>query len=493
MNILLVDDERFCREPWVRYLENEGHSVQEAINAEAALALCHTISFDLILCDFRLPGMDGLEFLHRFKAESGAGYCAVVIVTGHGDVLSTVEAIQTGAFAYLVKPLSVDDLAVLVMKVEEYLALKRENQLLTQHFQEAVDNTSKQFRDELVRIQTNYSFSLGIESFLVNSTTMSEVVRQASILGSNHDVTLLICGETGVGKDMVVRMIHSLGTDKMRPFVDLNCAALVPKLIESELFGYEGGAYTGSNPGGRMGKLTLAENGILFLDEIGELSDHLQTKLLRVLETREYYRVGGLKKLHCDAQIICATNANLEEMVKEGLFRRDLYFRLKGGCIYIPPLRDRTEEIMPLAEHFLARYNREKCKHFQGFTNDARSTMLNYAWPGNIRELKNAIERAVLLGTGDVIDTPALDLPCSSDFSKSLVNKTAGTKKINYPRFDFPLPEEGFYIDDLVDYTVKRVLEYFKGNKSETARYLHISRNALYRRLQRTSQTDPPE
>lgn len=308
------------------------------------------------------------------------------------------------------------------------------------------------------------------------STAMREVMKQAEILHRDRSVPVLIEGETGTGKELVARYIHFGPEGSAEPFIDINCAAITPTIFESELFGYEGGAFTGGRSGGQKGKLDIAQGGTLFLDEIGEIPVSIQAKLLRVIQEKEYYRVGGLKKQDTDVRLICATNVNLEKSIQEGSFRKDLFYRLEAVRIHIPPLRKRLDDILPLAELFLKQLAAKKGKQFQNISKEAEDVFLNYPWPGNIRQLKNTIERIVLMWDDTTIRLHHLEF-----LNKSLSPYPDPVLGEN----ELALPEEHLDLEKLTDRIILKALDLHNGNKTATARYLNISRRALTYRLDR--------
>ena len=489
MEILLVDDDRHSREAVAWFLREQEHRVTECDNAQQALATWQQGDYPLVLSDIQMPGMSGVELAAAIKKVPNSWRTDVVLFTGHADLNSAVEALRAGVYDYLQKPVDVTELAVVVERVIEHQALLRENCRLTEHFHEEVQAATEETERELMQVKKTVAKAL-VGSVGVFSDCMRTIAAQAQCLHADRSIPVLIEGETGVGKEVVARMVHyGDGADSLSetPFVDVNCAALAPTLFESELFGYEAGAFTGSRAKGAKGKFDLAQGGTLFLDEVGEIPLELQGKLLRVLQEKEFYRVGGLKKIKTDVRVICATNVALEERVREGTFRRDLYFRLKVAHIVVPPLRERKEAILPIAAIFLCDYARQKKKRFQGIDSQTARLLEAYDWPGNIRELQNVIEYAVfayddtmlkpehvscLLKKGDHPVMPMLEQPVGSRV------------------LELPFPPGGYSLKDYTETIILKVLAAHDGNQSATADYLGISRRALTYRLTEMRQKD---
>ena len=306
-----------------------------------------------------------------------------VLFTGYGNMKTAIEALRAGAYDYLLKPIDAQELDLVVQKIEEHQVLLRDNDRLTSAFEAEVEGATQETKKEINLIRRSYNDSV-IGQVGAFSRKMRGILEVARKYHTERSIPVLIEGETGTGKEIIARVIHYRddGHGTATPFIDVNCAALAPSLIESELFGYEPGAFTGSLAKGQWGKIDAAAGGTLFLDEIGELLPELQAKLLRVIQEKEYYRVGGIKKIKTDVRIICATNIDLETKVKEGAFRRDLYYRLKVGHIILPPIRERSEEIVPLAKMFLRDFARRRGKKFKDITPAACSALAKYLWPG---------------------------------------------------------------------------------------------------------------
>lgn len=384
LHILIVEDGRSQREMLRDFLVSEGHRVMEAENGEAAVKTVASHHFDLILLDYKMPGMDGLAVLKEVKRINHE--IDVVIITAYGTIETAVEAIKAGAVDYITKPIELEELLILVDRVAERRGLIRENDLLKQELGKT---------------------GVTAEKIIYQSARMVELVNMASRVAPSR-ATVLISGESGTGKELLARLIHQLSPRAARPIVVVNCGALQENLLESELFGHEKGAYTGAGSR-RIGRFEEADGGTLFLDEIGELSPAVQVKLLRFLQEKEISRLGSNASISVDVRIISATNRDLEARVREGAFREDLFYRLKVVAMFLPPLRERKEDLPSLLDHYLEKFAAENGKSLRGITAEARDLLLKYDYPGNIRELVNIMERAVVIARNDYISVS--DLP----------------------------------------------------------------------------------
>lgn len=486
MNILLVEDDRDNRIQMGKFLRELGHRVVECDNGHDAIKLLND-SFHMVMSDIKMPRMSGIELLRKLKSSPYGRDVDVVLFTGHGDMESAIDSLRAGAYDYLLKPVNVRELALITDRSAEQQALRRENRILTEKFEVKVREATAETEKELSRIKKAYAQSVGLGKIGVFSGVMENIFTQAHIFHADRSIPVLIQGETGTGKEVVARQIHFENLRETAPFVDVNCAALHPGIFESELFGYEAGAFTGGLPGGQKGKLDIATGGTIFLDEITELPIELQAKLLRVIQEKEFYRVGGLRKIKTDVRIICATNLDIQERVEQGTFRKDLYYRLNVGHITIPPLRNRTEDILPLAGMFLEEFARRRGKRFRSISRQASEIMRSYNWPGNVRELRNAMEWVVLMHDDFELKPLHLGILQQSKIKTSFAEN-------NVPpvldSVNFTLPAQGLDIEGFYNKILYRTLEMCGGNKTRAARYLGISRRSLQCRLNRAEKSN---
>lgn len=442
--ILIADDEvnilsgleiAFTEEGWNVLCASDGLDAWEKINKN---------DVDLVITDLKMPKMDGYELLK--KISSSYPRLPVIVLTGHGTIETAVETMRDGAVDFFTKPVDLDKLLLVVKKTILNSELKEQNRKLT----EEIDKLKK---------RQQYSSIIGKSSKV---SQLMEIINQVA----PTKASVLITGESGTGKELVSDAIYSLSSRVGKPFVKVHCAALSESLLESELFGHEKGAFTGAAKE-KKGRFELADGGTIFLDEIGEINAQTQIKLLRVLQEKEFERVGGEKTIKVDVRVICATNRNLEDEVKKGNFREDLYYRLNVVHISVPPLRERKEDIDMLALSFLKEFNEEDGKKIEGFTKAARKALFSYSWPGNVRELKNTIESAVVLAKGNMIDTDDLPSSILDDGKKEDLVIT--------------LPVTMEEVEKKVIYST---IDYFEGNKSKAADELKIGRKTLYRKLE---------
>ena len=481
MNILLVDDDDGSRAGVAKFLSKIGHQVTECRDGEEAFATYTTGDFPMVLSDIRMPKLSGIELLRRILALPNPK-TDIVLFTGHGDMGTAIEALRAGAYDYLLKPINVAELAAITTRIAEHQSLLRENKVLTERFNDEVQAATADTREELSRLKKILFKANGLENIGIFSKKMENIIQQACKYHENRSIPVLIEGETGAGKEIIARIIHygDINSEMLpqTPFVDVNCAAITATLFESELFGYDPGAFTGSLTKGQRGKLDLAQGGTLLLDEVGEIPLELQGKLLRVIQEKEFYRVGGLKKIKIDVRIICATNANLEERVEQGTFRRDLYFRLKVGHLVIPPLRQRRDDILSLAEMFLHQFAGKKVNGFQRISESAAHVLLAYEWPGNVRELRNTMEWVAFM-----YDNEAELKPKHLANLRKVSHSPAPLDHGDLPLTEFILPERGFDLEEHTNQIVHQALELCNGNKTAAALRLGISRRSLYTRL----------
>ena len=387
VSILIVEDEDTQRSLLGGLLRKEGYTVSEAADGESAITLFQKEIFEIVLLDYKLPDTDGLTLLRKIKEVNPA--TEVVMITAFGSIENAVGALKAGASEYLTKPIDLDDLFFKLRKIEEKTYLIRENMILRETLKDRFKS----------------------EDFVYHSEKMHEVSSLVVRIARTNS-TCIISGESGVGKEVIVNMIHALSERKSFPLVKVNCAAIPETLLESELFGYEKGAFTGAYQR-KAGKFELANKGTIFLDEIGDIPIVLQSKLLRVIQEKEIERLGGTQPVKVDVRIIAATNRNLDEEVKKGTFREDLYYRLNVVNILIPPLRERKEDVPLLIDFFLKKYNVKHKKNVKGLSREARDILVKYDYPGNVRELENIVERAIVLTRSDHLTSK--DLPNLSE------------------------------------------------------------------------------
>ena len=449
LDILIVEDEPYQREMLRDFLTKEGQQVTEAENGEKALRLLSEGSFDLVLLDFRMPGMNGLEVLQEVKRINPE--IDAVIITAYGTIETAVSAMKAGARDYITKPVDLDELSILIGRIADHRRLVKENQILRQEIR------GKGVTSDAIRYK---------------SQKMAELINLAGRIASSQ-ATVLIQGETGTGKELLARLIHNLSPRSGQPLIPVNCAAIPEALIESELFGHEKGAFTGAVQR-RIGRFEQADGGTLFLDEIGELSLPLQVKLLRFLQEREFQRVGGERTFKSDVRIISATHQDLEARVKEGAFREDLFYRINVVTMKIPPLRERREDIPDLIDHFVKRFARENGKRIEGVSREARNLLIRYDYPGNVRELENIIERAVVICRGSLLILE--DLP----FQESLC--MGGTDTEGEQTREGSLQQA---LETLEQQMIRDALEKVGFNQSQAGKLLGLSERVLRYKLKK--------
>ncbi|KFO67373.1 transcriptional regulator [Smithella sp. SCADC] len=445
LSILVVDDGQSQREMLRDFLRSEGHTVMEAEEGEKALKTVRGGHFDLILLDYKMPGMDGLQVLKEVKHINPE--IDVIIITAYGTIETAVEALKAGAIDYITKPVELDELIILVNRIAERRQLIQENKLLKEDLSKRGVNADK---------------------IIYKSQRMAELINLAGRVAASK-ASVLIQGESGTGKELLARLIHQLSPRAHKSIVVVNCGTLHENLLESELFGHEKGSFTGASSR-RIGRFEEADGGTLFLDEIGELTPAIQVKLLRFLQEREFQRLGSNVNLQVDVRIISATNRDLEEQVKEGTFREDLFYRLKVVTMSLPPLRERKEDLSLLINHFIDKFASENGKNIQGLTAQARDVLLKYDYPGNVRELVNIIERAVVIARNQYITTE--DLPF-----KSILPVDDSEKKASGALRDS--------VDDLEKKLIIEAMEKTQDNQTKAAEILGISERMLRYKLKK--------
>ena len=442
--ILIVDDELNIRNGLVQAVEMEGYEGIAAADGEEAWKIINSREIDMVITDLRMPGLDGSSLLK--KIYSSYPTLPVVVLTGHGTIEDAVTAMQNGAVDFLTKPVNLNHLFVLIKKSLSSRDMARKNEEL---------------QKELDRLKGNNTYSQMVGKSQAVQRLLDTIQQIAPSKAS-----VLITGESGVGKEVVANAIVSYSDRAKKPFIKVHCAALNENLLESELFGHVKGAFTGAISE-THGRFEQADGGTIFLDEIGEINQSTQIKLLRVLQEHEFEKVGGEKTVKVDVRVIAATNKNLEKEMKEGRFREDLYYRLNVVRLEVPPLRDRKDDIPLLAMHFLNMYSKENNKNIEGFTNSARSALYNYEWPGNIRELSNCIESAVVMCRTNLIDLN--DLPMN--ISRS-------------PRNDAIAIPLGSTMEEAEKLIITSTLAWCGGNKTKTADVLNLGRKTVQRKLE---------
>jgi DNA-binding NtrC family response regulator len=435
ISLLIVDDEESVRDSLQNWFIEDGYRAESAENAGKALKMLDSDSFDIILADIKMPGMDGLEMMRRIKLLQPESI--IIIMTAFASVDTAVRALKEGAFDYITKPFDPDDLTHLVRNASKQVELAEENESL---------------KSRIVSLEN-------VDDLIGNSEPMKRVLRDIeSVAASNSSV--VVTGESGTGKELVARAIHSNSPRRFFPMVSVHCGSLTESLLESELFGHEKGAFTGAMFN-RKGRFEMADGGTIFLDEIGTISQKMQIDLLRILETRKFVRVGGNKEISSDFRVICATNRDLKKMVEEGSFREDLYYRLNVVNITVPPLRDRIEDIPLLVDYFIKKYCTAMNRPLITPDSAALRRLEEYSFPGNVRELENMIERAVVIGSGRKITVK--DLPVDSAL----------------------LTHQGESLDDLEKTHIRYILDKYSWNISRAAKALKVDRVTLYNKISR--------
>jgi len=447
--ILVVDDEQLIRWSLEQNLSKQGYEVATAASGEDALRAIQQDAPDLVLLDIQLPGMNGLEVLEKIKEQDED--IIVIMVTALGVLETAVKAMRLGAFDYINKPFNLDELAIVIRKAFETKDLKR----------------------EVAHLRSEQSSKYGLENIIGVSKHIENVKAMIRKIAQSDASTVLIQGESGTGKELVAKAIHYESARVEKPFMAINCAAVPETLLESELMGHEKGSFTDAKSQ-KKGLFELADGGTIFLDEIGDMEMGMQAKLLRVLEERRFRRIGGTRDIAVDVRIVSATNKDLLKAIEEKTFRNDLYYRIQVIPIFLPPLRERREDIMPLVEHFIAHFNREFGKSVKGVSRMAEKFLLEYSWPGNTRELKNVIERAIILESDETLLLEHLP--------QEIVSKT--TSVASGP-IGFQLPPEGIDIEDVERELIRQALELSEGNQSKAAKKLNLGIDAFRYRMKK--------
>ncbi|HZL08848.1 MAG TPA: sigma-54 dependent transcriptional regulator [Prolixibacteraceae bacterium] len=435
ISILIVDDEESVRDSLYNWFIEDGFRVECAENAKKALTILESSQFDIILADIKMPGMDGLEMLRRIKSLKKDSI--VIVMTAFATVDTAVKALKDGAYDYVTKPFDPDDLTHLIRNATKQISLSEENENL---------------KNKVISLEN-------VEDLIGKSEAMKNVLRQVESVAQTNS-SIIITGESGTGKELVARAIHSNSPRKFFPFVSVHCGALTESLLESELFGHEKGAFTGAMYN-RKGRFEMADSGSIFLDEIATISTKMQVELLRVLESKTFIRVGGNKEISSDFRVICATNKDLKNMVEKGTFREDLFYRLNVVNIQIPPLRERKEDIPLLVNYFIKKYCTSMNKPAASIDSAALTRIQEFNFPGNIRELENMIERAIVVGNGRKICLK--DLP----LEKSMVSNSAES------------------LDDFEKAFILQILNKYSWNISRTAKALKVDRVTLYNKIKK--------
>lgn len=439
-NILIIDDEKNIREGLGAALEMDGYTIFLAADGKQGLEILERGDTDLVITDLKMPEVSGEEILAKVTGETPG--IPVIVLTGHGTIDSAVDAMRKGAYDFLTKPVNLDRLSLLVKRALERREISLQNSV---------------YRKEIEGKTT-------FENMIGKSHEIQKVFDLVKKVAPSK-ASVLITGESGVGKEMIANALHNLSPRKDKPFIKVHCAALSDSLLESELFGHEKGAFTGAIAMKR-GRFELAHEGTIFLDEIGEISQNVQVKLLRVIQERKFERVGGEETLDVDVRIIAATNRNLEEEIKKGNFREDLYYRLNVVNINVPPLRERKDDIPIMVNNFIRKFSKENNKNITTVDTKAKNALYSYDWPGNIRELRNCIEGAVVIAEGNTLRLE--DLPPA-------VRKSQENSSISIPA--------GTDMDTAEKIIIRETLLFCQGNKSKTAQVLGIGRKTLHRKL----------
>jgi DNA-binding NtrC family response regulator len=435
ISILIVDDEESVRDSLYNWFIEDGYEVECAENAKQALAILELRKMDIILADIKMPGMDGMEMHRRIRSLDKDSI--VIIMTAFASVTTAVQALKDGAYDYITKPFDPDDLSHLIRNATSQISLKNEN---------------KELRNKVISLEN-------VDDLIGSSEKMIKVLKEVEQVAQSNS-PVIISGESGTGKELIARAIHSNSRRKFSPLVSVHCGALTESLLESELFGHEKGAFTGAMYN-RKGRFEMADGGTIFLDEIATISQKMQIELLRVLETKTFLRVGGNKEITSDFRVICATNKDLKNMVENGTFREDLFYRLNVVNIRIPPLRERVEDIPVLVDHFIETYCTSMSRNIMTIDQAALKRLEQYDFPGNVRELENMIERAIVVGNEKEIRLK--DLPIEKEMTSSTFKS----------------------LEDLEKQYILQVLNKYDWNKTRSAKAIKVDRVTLYNKIKK--------
>lgn len=452
LSILIVEDEPLVRWSLETELGKEGYTVKVVESGEEALELINENNIDLVILDVGLPGISGIDVLENIRAEGRD--LPVIIITAYEDVASAVTSMRLGAYDYITKPFQLENVKITVEKALERASLQKE-----------VEQTRQRLKDEY-----------GVSRIIGTSPAMQEVFEMVNLIARSDATTVLLSGESGTGKDLIAKAIHYQSQRYSKPFLDINCAAVPETLLESELMGHEKGAFTDAKTI-KIGLLEKGSGGTIFLDEIGDAPLDIQVKLLRVIEERSFRRVGGVTPIKVDIRLIAATNQDLEFLVNERRFRADLYYRLKVFPIFLPPLRERGEDVLFLSKFFIDSFNREFKKQVPGMSPEVEELLMAYPWPGNVRELKNVIERAMILVRNGSIQPDHLPKELLRDADEEKVADDNWVRNI----------PPGLSLEQVEEAVIRNALEATDGNQLHAARRLNISRHTLRYRMKRFS------
>jgi len=457
-SVFIIDDDKLICEAAEMGLRKT-YRVTSFTTAEASIAAIESDLPDLILLDIQLPGLNGIEALKKLKPKYPN--ILVIMITAIRDIPTVVTAMKLGAYDYVVKPIDMDVLKNTIRNGLESVRMRR----------------------EILRLQEK-CLNENVPFFIVESNAIQEVMSLVNKVAMSPEGSVLIVGETGTGKELIASTIHFRSPNFRGPFLTLNCSALPDNLVESELFGYEKGAFSGADPAGKQGLIEAAAGGTLFLDEVADLSLGAQAKLLRFLESGEYFKIGGVRKYAVKTRVVAATNKDIENLVEQGLFRKDLYYRLAAIRIAVPNLKDRPADILPIAQYFLIKFAEKLGRTFSGILPEAETALRNHDYKGNVRELRNIIERAVLIGPGPKIRFEDLGIPATGSLSLNLPESSAA----NHPSFDrfSPIPDNGLdlpHLHQTMDtYYIRQSLEKARGNYTHAAELLKMSYFSFRRR-----------